>query len=187
MIPETHAESSVFRDAQADCRWMSSDGLLAFGETFRSVTDDPDADRLEAFNAAERLRAVEQELARRERIARLTKGRGTSRDQTYETWVELAAVVKDRLNVSEVLALGGVRVTRTGSSRGRAEHHGPCPLCGGVDRLCAWDGPNGRAWCRQCHWSADAIAVAMTLLPECATFRDAVRHLADVAGTTVPR
>src|SRR3982750_114349 len=32
--------------------------------------------------------------------------------------------------------------------------HGPCPVCGGTDRFCAWpQHPGGTplAWCRQCH------------------------------------
>jgi hypothetical protein len=40
------------------------------------------------------------------------------------------------------------------------EVHGPCPNCGGQDRLVVWQ--SGRAWCRQCNktitWSGEAQA-----------------------------
>jgi hypothetical protein len=42
------------------------------------------------------------------------------------------------------------------------EHHGPCPLCGGDDRFCVWPA-RGRAWCRQCNTSGDALAWSMRL------------------------
>lgn len=40
------------------------------------------------------------------------------------------------------------------------EWAGPCPMCGGDDRLRAWPNPregHPRAWCRQCHRSGDAV------------------------------
>ena len=36
------------------------------------------------------------------------------------------------------------------------EYHGPCPLCGGVDRFCVWP-EKGRFWCRRCDAKGDAI------------------------------
>jgi phage/plasmid primase-like uncharacterized protein len=52
--------------------------------------------------------------------------------------------------------------------------HGPCLACGGTDRLVVW---RHRAWCRQCGWSGDAIAIARVVW-RC-TFREAVRRLAE--------
>ncbi len=40
------------------------------------------------------------------------------------------------------------------------EWAGPCPMCGGDDRLRAWPNPregHPRAWCRQCHRSGDVL------------------------------
>jgi hypothetical protein len=39
------------------------------------------------------------------------------------------------------------------------EYKGPCPFCGGDDRLCVWPnlGNGGRYWCRQCEKHGDAI------------------------------
>jgi hypothetical protein len=51
----------------------------------------------------------------------------------------------------------GRELTRTGK-----EYHGACPMCGGTDRFCVWPA-RGRAWCRQCNASGDALAWAMRL------------------------
>lgn len=40
--------------------------------------------------------------------------------------------------------------------KGSGEWAGPCPLCGGVDRCCAWP-ERGRWWCRQCGKGGDAV------------------------------
>lgn len=49
------------------------------------------------------------------------------------------------------------RVARTNGG----EWAGPCPLCGGEDRLRVWPTPrqgSARAWCRRCRASGDALA-----------------------------
>jgi hypothetical protein len=44
------------------------------------------------------------------------------------------------------------------------EHCGPCPQCGGADRFRVWpDADKPHAWCRQCGWRPDAIAVLREL------------------------
>lgn len=183
----TDSVSDVYRDAQADVRWYSLDALEASRETFRSITEDQEAHTFERFNAEERLRAFNGELARRERVARVSDGTATrhdqTHDQTHDAWTELAKVVKERVSVPEILELAGVPMRRTGTSRGRDEFHGPCPVCrDGVDRLMAWSGTNGRVWCRQCHWSGDVISAA-SLIVGTGQFRDCVRYL---AGLGVP-
>ena len=40
--------------------------------------------------------------------------------------------------------------------KGSGEWAGPCPLCGGTDRCCAWP-ERGRWWCRQCGKGGDAV------------------------------
>lgn len=60
------------------------------------------------------------------------------------------------------------------------ELHGPCPLCGGTDRLIAWPAhPKGaRALCRQCHpGTMDAIALVQWL-GKVNSFPAAVSYLA---------
>lgn len=56
----------------------------------------------------------------------------------------------------------GVELRRVGRTNG-GEWAGPCPLCGGRDRLRVWPTPTTgrpRAWCRQCGCSGDALAWA---------------------------
>lgn len=176
-------ESRVFREAQADARNASRDALHAFAGTFASIALNSEADPVERFNAGERLRAFTAEISSRDRVERLTEGEPTYFDAQHRAWADLAAIIKERVSVPDILALGGIVVTRTGRSRGRNEFHSACPVCrDGVDRLVCWDGPGGRVWCRQCHWSADVIAVAQSLLPGCDSFWDAVRALAALAG-----
>jgi hypothetical protein len=52
---------------------------------------------------------------------------------------------------------------RRAASTNGGEWAGPCPLCGGRDRLRVWPEPREgfpRAWCRQCKASGDALAWA---------------------------
>jgi primase-helicase-like zinc-binding protein len=61
--------------------------------------------------------------------------------------------------------LGRDALRRVASTNG-GEWAGPCPLCGGEDRLRAWPTPgegSARAWCRQCEFSGDALDWATKL------------------------
>ena len=186
MIAESRISSPVYLDAQADARWYPTDALQVSVETFASISNDPSADMFEVFNASERLAAFNKEIARRERVARLSDGAATVRDLSHEAWTALARHIKETVAVPEILRLAGLPMRRTGTSRGRDEWHGPCPVCGtGDDRLCCWGGPNGRLWCRQCHWSGDALS-AGSLLVTTGNFRDIVRFLASYAGLETP-
>jgi len=186
-------ESTAFREAVATARHMSPDALAQWRDvlTLDLADDDPDhPGPVGRHLAGERLRAVDAELARRERVARASAGVTTPADRRYEDWRELARVVTEHVDVPDVLTACGVAMVPKGHNgrRGTMEYAGACPLCGGTDRLRSWDGPHGHAWCRVCGWSADAVAVAQSLAPGCAGFRDAVRWLATMAGTgTVPR
>jgi hypothetical protein len=178
--------SWVYLDAQADARNLSRDALDAGCELFRSIVNDPDACDVELFNASERLRAFNEELARRDRVARsLTGTHDRDRDLEHEAWGRLVAIVKERVSVPDILVQAGVPMVRTGTSRGRQEFHGPCPVCGtGDDRLIAWAGPSGRVWCRRCGWSTDAIGAASLIAGS--DFHACVRLLAEHAGIEVP-
>ena len=57
---------------------------------------------------------------------------------------------------------------RVASTNG-GEWAGPCPLCGGEDRLRVWPTPHGQkpgAWCRQCGVSGDTLRWALLLSGE---------------------
>lgn len=180
--------SRVYLDARAEARHMSLDALQAQAGTYASIVDDPGADPVERFNAAERRRAYSEEIDHRERVAAKVGDSAMEIDPHREGWKALAEIVKERTSVPEILQFGGIAATRTGRNRrhGANEYHSACPACGdGVDRLVSWDGPNGRVWCRRCEWSADAIGVTRSVIPGCTHFRDAVRFLADLAGMAV--
>lgn len=59
--------------------------------------------------------------------------------------------------------LGGEGSLQRQSSTHGGEWAGPCPLCGGADRLRVWPlrEPTARAWCRRCKTSGDALRWAM--------------------------
>lgn len=180
-----HPPSLVFREAQADARNLSRDVLEAGLDLFESIANESDGDPFERFNASERLRAFIQERDRRDRVDRLTPDQTRRRDRDREAWGSIRDLVKGRVSVPDVLQLAGVPLRRAGTSRGREEFCGPCPLCGGEDRLRAWSGPAGRLWCRQCRWSTDVIGAASLLAGD--DFHDCVKFLAERAGLAVPR
>ena len=184
--------SPVYRDAAADARHMSVDALLSWRDALIAdlADDDPDCPGpVGHYLAAERLRAVDAELARRERLSRVGRGVASPADRTYQAWSDLARAVTISVDVPALMAMTGHLLTPAGHNgrRGVPEYSAACPVCGGTDRLCVWGGPNGRAWCRQCQWSADAIAIAQSFLPGCGSFRDAVKWLALMVGQAVPR
>lgn len=189
----TATSDTTYGDALVDARDHSPDALLAMREVFAHDAVDPDPEfpgDVGRVLARERVRAITVELARRERLARLSNGTATASDRQHAAWVELARAVRERVEVPEIFALVGHPLQPVGHNRrrGAREYAGACPLCGGADRLRVWAGPNGRAWCRVCSWSADAITAAMSLIPGCGDFRDALRWLAALAGAgEVPR
>jgi len=65
-------------------------------------------------------------------------------------------------NLPDLLSLvsGDTTLTRVASTKG-GEYAGPCPFCGGSDRLRVWPNhPSGRPqwWCRGCGKGGDVIA-----------------------------
>lgn len=186
MFPRAERRTStVFLDACADARNATSDVLTAGIELFELSTRDPDASDVERHLASERLAAFEQELDRRDRVSRLTPGQASRSAREHRAWTALARAVRERVEVPGILVMAGVPMTRTGTSRGREEWHGACPICAtGKDRLVAWAGPNGRVWCRRCRWSGDVVAVVSLIVgPD---FRASVAYLAELAGLGVP-
>jgi len=169
---------------------MSPDALDQWRDvlTLDLADDDPDyPGPVGHYLATERLRAVEAELARRNRLARLSTGAARRGDQRYQQWRELARCVRERVSMIDVLEHAGWTVVPAGRDRRRGfiEYHGACPACGGTDRFIVW---TARAWCRQCALSWDVIAATESLIPGCQGFRDALTWLATLAGTgTVPR
>ncbi|MBI4768146.1 MAG: zinc-binding protein [Deltaproteobacteria bacterium] len=64
------------------------------------------------------------------------------------------------MNIIELLP-GLKRIAGTGGG----EWAGPCPRCGGRDRLRLWPekGTTGRFWCRSCGWSGDGLQMIRDL------------------------
>ena len=183
---------TTYDDALLACREMSTDALLAAADALSFTVADPDPElpgEVGRILAAERLRAVRTELDRRERLHRIGRGVPSPADERYAGWQALARLVRERVEVPDVLRLAGFDVQPAGRNhrRGASEYGSSCPACGGGDRLRSWAGPNGRAWCRRCQWGGDVVLVAQSLLAGCASFRDAVRELARMAGAGVPR
>ncbi len=182
MIPQRDP-NETYRDALVDARQLSTDALLSLTDalSFEVADDDPDwPGAIGRYLAGERLRAVRTELERRIRL--VATGKVANAGQTYARWRDLARVIRDRVEVPLVFQLAGYELRPAGRNgrRGVAEYAGPCPVCGGTDRLRVWAGPNGRAWCRHCRWSADALTAAQSLFGE--GFRDTARRLAAYVG-----
>jgi len=169
--------SDTYRDCQADARGYTVDALRSYLEIFAVDMADPNPDwpgPVGRHLAAERHRAVTDELDRRVRISKLPAPQASKLAQDHAQWIRLASAVRARVTVREVLELSGLHLVVSDSG----EAHSPCPVCGGRDRLVIWP---TRCWCRQCRWSADVIAVTQSFLPGCAHFRDAVTALARIA------
>lgn len=110
------------------------------------------------------------------------------RTRRYLAWVDLARQVRETADVVQLLRELGLEPRRSGSNsrRGTAEYHGPCPICGGRDRLISWPAPNSRCVCRQCGISYDAIALVRALVPGRESFFLALGELAAQLGLPQP-
>lgn len=179
--------STIFRDALIDARELSTDALLAINDTQVFIEHDQDPDfpgEVGRFLASERRRAIRTILDQRDRLAAGNPTLTRTDDAHYAAWRDLAGLVRERVEVPRIFDEANYLLRQAGHNgrRGVGEWAGACPLCGGTDRLRVWAGSNGRAWCRQCAWSADVITVTQSLIPGCQHFRDAVRWLAELAG-----
>ncbi|MDP9472192.1 MAG: hypothetical protein M3Q71_16260 [Chloroflexota bacterium] len=182
--------SDIRRDAEIECRLMSSDALLVWREVLALDLASPDGNYpgpVGRYLASERISAVDAELARREQLASQAPHIVQANTRTHEAWCELARTLRERVDVAELFHTLAGPVTPAGRNgrRGAPEYSAACPACGGDDRLRLWGGPDGRAWCRQCGWSADVVALAQSFAPGCSNFRDAVKWLATIAAAGV--
>jgi len=158
-------------------RTMTADALLAEHDVLAATVADPGDDwpgDTGRHLATERLTAVVEEITRRDRLQRQNRYAPRESTERYEAWRDVARVVRERVAMIDVLERAGWPVFPSGR-----EYHGPCPGCGGEDRLVVW---TERAWCRQCHLSWDIVKAAESLIPGCGSFRDALRYLATMAG-----
>jgi hypothetical protein len=169
----------VYRDARTYYQrgLVSVDAAHADRECFRLILADDRADEVERLNAEMRLAAVEAMLAEVDRIARSQPGIPSSPDQVYTAWKDLAALVREQTDLPELIQELGLIIYS--ADRSGAQWHGPCPICGGIDRWQVFNRTGWRSWCRQCDWSADAVALVQSFVSGCEHFRDAVRWLAD--------
>lgn len=91
----------------------------------------------------------------------------------------------DRVNLLDIYQGKSLQARRASSYKG-GEYHGPCPVCGGVDRFHIWpqQGEHGSFWCRQCGKGGDAIAFLRTF--DGLSYRDACTALGRDLGDTNP-
>jgi zona occludens toxin (predicted ATPase) len=158
-------------------KMMTIDALLAEHDVWAATVADPGEDwpgDVGRHLAGERMKAVLEEITRRERLQRLNLYAGRESTERYQAWRDVARICRERVSMIDVLERAGWPVVESGR-----EHHAPCPACGGEDRFVVW---TERAWCRRCHLSWDIVAAAESLIPGCAQFRDALRYLAAMAG-----
>lgn len=131
-----------------------------------------------------RLTPLERELTRR--IDGHAAGRGPN---PRAGWiVDLVGVARELQRVAAVrypLDLIGWTPVRRSTA---GELNGPCPFCGGHDRLVVWPPSadrGGCAWCRRCRWRGDVIQLYRDL--EGVSFVQAVEDLALRFGVTLSR
>ena len=180
----------IYTEARVEYRLIGLAELLATRDWLRAAVadaeDHPDggvALRL----PGERLRAADDEWARRPRQHAAGKDVPDPRDRRYEAWRDLARRVRREADILRVFAEGGYHLDRTG----RHEWHGWCFVCrDGRDRLLVRTDPPGRYWCRRCGITGDAIHAARNLLGPVPGvplgFFAAVSRLARQVGLPVP-
>ncbi len=188
----TVAPDTTIRQAtQVEARQLSTDALLQWADVLRLDLADNDPDypgEVGRLLASDRLEVVEAELSRREQLASQAPHIVRANSQAYELWLEVAREAKARVGVPDLFhaLVGPIKPAgRNGPRGGVPEFSASCPACGGEDRLRLWGGPNGQAWCRQCGWKADAIALVQSFAPGCSTFREALTWLTGIAATEV--
>jgi hypothetical protein len=169
----------VFRHARNYYRResISVDAAQSDRDCFRLILADDHADEVERLNAEMRLAAVEEMLAEVERIAGTRPSLRQAEIEVFEAWKDLAAHVKQQTSLPELIQELGLIIYP--ADRSGMQWRGPCPICGGIDRWQVFNRASWRSWCRQCEWSADAVALVQSFAPGCEHFRDAVRWLAD--------
>lgn len=117
--------------------------------------------------------AYEAELARRQMLERTGGLMVPVRSARSEALGELAALIRERVQLANLLEREGFAVQR---QRGTAGGHASRPLSVGSDRFVVWDAPGSRGWCRQFGYRVDVLALARTLW-QC-SFPEAVERLA---------
>lgn len=170
---------TVYRDAISTYRHVGTEELLGLADALRHAARDPfdDADH---HLSAERLRAADDELARRQPLRRRHPNLADP-EAAYADRLALARAVRERTDIVDVLnAVLGYRVEP--ANRAGTQWRGSCPSCGGTDRFVVWPGPPGRFWCRRCTWSGDVITLVRNLVPSCEAFGAAVERLAAALG-----
>ncbi len=186
-VNEPPPPSGIRRDAEIECRLMSTDALLVWREVLAldlASADDNYPGPVGRYLASERISAVDSELSRREHLISTAPHLIQANTRTHEAWCELARTLRERVDLPEIfhMLVGSVRPVGRNGRRGAPEYAAACPLCGGTDRLRLWGGPDGRAWCRACNWSVDVVALVQSYAPGCAAFRDAVKWLTNIAA-----
>lgn len=172
--------SVIEREAEVAAHGYSVEALMSYCTTLETNLNDPNPppwyDATARHADQVRLRVFTADLDRKIRILSIPADRAPKIRDDFEAWAALAKTVKQYVSVPELLSLIGCHVRQTGAH----EFHSSCPVCrAGDDRLVIW---HDRCWCRKCDWSADAIVIAQSFLPDAQHFRDAVRILSNLAA-----
>lgn len=146
-------------------------------------------DAVALFDLTERLRAAKQALGQRERLYAAGHEVPNPHDREFEQWAALARLVAQRADIVAVFEHAGWVLAYAGRNSVRCceEWAGPCPACGGADRMRVWrGGPRGGGyWCRQCGISGNSIIAYRNLYPDTSFYR-AVHELAQGLGLLLP-
>jgi len=119
----------------------------------------------EAQSLAEMLSLLRGGTPARRSRDRQSKFKAASAPDRQATFRAAADRFVEENGVDTVLAAHGAVLKRVAATNG-GEWAGPCPLCGGRDRLRAWPSPptgRGRAWCRQCQFEGDSLRWSVAL------------------------
>jgi hypothetical protein len=184
------ADALFERQLRAEVRTMENAELIDHRERLR-LTDYPTDDECPGVDVERcrnelRLRCLDAEHERRLRLSRTNSP--SIIDRTFKAWTDTAREIRERCDLPMLFDHLGYSLKPAGRNgrRNADEWSGSCPLCAGTDRLRVWAGSNGRAWCRICGWSADAILAARSLDRSIDGFYPAVRFLADLLGIPLP-
>lgn len=172
-------DSRLYRAARCAFRDVGNLEAAGLREAIAYAVADP-FDDLDRYISSERLRALDDETRRRDRLYSLDQSLPNPHDRRYAALLDLARDVRERVGILDVLDAAGFPVAPV--NRAGTEYAGPCPACGGHDRFRVWPGPPGRFWCRQCTWSGDVVTLTRNVVPGCESFADAVERLAVAAG-----
>lgn len=126
----------------------------------------------------DRIAIADSEVARRVQLAEA--GKRVVHPARFEQWVAFARVLRETIDLVEYVDRWHATLQKTSAD----EFHGPCPLCGGVDRF--WVRASWKRWfCRRCNPDGGDIITLYRSVHN-AGFHQALEDLARLHGLPVP-